>query len=231
MNSKLYGGVLGGKRNKWLNFGGNPDHHADSPVGHSTITEQIMNRLWWNFQDISVNNRPIKNYCLNFSVDLNHHADSPNCESGKYGGNELPCRRSTLLECFCYDCTWLGPYWLCEGQEIIVHYLDTMGLNTSWVGTQTKHYLHWFSIKGSKVNCLCLFAELFHDDCSSLVIVNCYIMMSEKQINLYSVTLPTGWAIYQFCESFEMLSWHDIRAYNLLRIKVLIFNVFKMHRK
>ena len=32
---KLYSGVQGGKRNKWLNFGGTPDHHANCPgQGH-----------------------------------------------------------------------------------------------------------------------------------------------------------------------------------------------------
>ena len=27
----------GGKRNKWLNYGGGPDHHADCPIGNPAI--------------------------------------------------------------------------------------------------------------------------------------------------------------------------------------------------
>ena len=27
---KFYGGIVGGERNKWLDFGSNPDHHANS---------------------------------------------------------------------------------------------------------------------------------------------------------------------------------------------------------
>ena len=50
---KLYGGVQGGKRNKWLDFGSDPDLHADCPVGNPAITQQIMNGFLWNFQDSS----------------------------------------------------------------------------------------------------------------------------------------------------------------------------------
>ena len=46
-------GSGGGKRNKWLNFGDDSDHHADCPIRNPTITQQIMSRFWWNFQDSS----------------------------------------------------------------------------------------------------------------------------------------------------------------------------------
>ena len=50
---KFYGEVRGGKRNKWLNVGSDPDDHADYPTGNSAITQQSMSRFWWNFQDSS----------------------------------------------------------------------------------------------------------------------------------------------------------------------------------
>ena len=34
---KFYGGIWDGKRNKWLDFGTNPDHHADCPIGNLAI--------------------------------------------------------------------------------------------------------------------------------------------------------------------------------------------------
>ena len=34
---KFYGGVRGGKRNKWLNLGGDLDHHADCPIRSHTV--------------------------------------------------------------------------------------------------------------------------------------------------------------------------------------------------
>ena len=39
---KFYGRVRGSKRNKWLNFGGDPDHHVNCPIGNPSITQQIM---------------------------------------------------------------------------------------------------------------------------------------------------------------------------------------------
>ena len=36
---KFYGGVQDGKRNKWLNFGGDMDHYADCPIGNPAITQ------------------------------------------------------------------------------------------------------------------------------------------------------------------------------------------------
>ena len=42
---KVYGGVQGDKRNKWINFGGDPDHHADCPTRNLAITQQIMTRF------------------------------------------------------------------------------------------------------------------------------------------------------------------------------------------
>ena len=50
---KFYGGIRGGKRNKWLDFGSNPDHHVDYSVRSMTITKHIMSGFWWNFQDNS----------------------------------------------------------------------------------------------------------------------------------------------------------------------------------
>ena len=46
-------GVQGGKRNKWLNFDGVPDPHADCPIVNSPITQQVMSKFLWNFQDSS----------------------------------------------------------------------------------------------------------------------------------------------------------------------------------
>ena len=50
---KFYGGVPSGKGNKWLNFGSDPDHHADSPIENPIITQQAMSGFCWNFQDSS----------------------------------------------------------------------------------------------------------------------------------------------------------------------------------
>ena len=72
---ELFGGVWGGKGNIWLNFGGDPDHHADYPIKNPAITQQIMGGLWWNFQDSSA---MISNNWLIFYSDMNHHADSSN---------------------------------------------------------------------------------------------------------------------------------------------------------
>ena len=47
---KFYKGVRIAKRNKWLDFGSSLDHHANCPIGNPAITQQIMNRFWWNAQ-------------------------------------------------------------------------------------------------------------------------------------------------------------------------------------
>ena len=39
---KFWGGVFGGKRNKWLNFGGDLDHCADCPIRSPAIIQEIM---------------------------------------------------------------------------------------------------------------------------------------------------------------------------------------------
>ena len=39
----FYGGVQGGKGNKGLDLGKDPDHHSDWPIRNSAITQQIMN--------------------------------------------------------------------------------------------------------------------------------------------------------------------------------------------
>ena len=50
---KLYGGVRGGKRNKSLNLGGDPGHHADCPIGNLAILLTNYKQIWMNFQDSS----------------------------------------------------------------------------------------------------------------------------------------------------------------------------------
>ena len=39
------------KKNKWLDFCSDSDHHTDCPIRHPASTQQIMSRFWWNFQD------------------------------------------------------------------------------------------------------------------------------------------------------------------------------------
>ena len=46
---KFYGGVWGGKMNKFLDFGSDPDHHVDYPIRNPAISEQITSRFLWNF--------------------------------------------------------------------------------------------------------------------------------------------------------------------------------------
>ena len=41
---KLCEEFLGGKQNKLLNFGDDPDHHTDCPIRNLPITQHIMNR-------------------------------------------------------------------------------------------------------------------------------------------------------------------------------------------
>ena len=50
---KFYGGIQGGKRNKWINFGGDLDHCTDCPIGKQAISQQIISKFWCNFQDSS----------------------------------------------------------------------------------------------------------------------------------------------------------------------------------
>ena len=45
--------VEGGQRSKWLDFGNDSDYHADCPIWNPAITQQIISRFWWNFQDSS----------------------------------------------------------------------------------------------------------------------------------------------------------------------------------
>ena len=45
------GGGGGGKRNQWLDFGSNLDHHhADCPIANLAITRQLMSGFWWKSQ-------------------------------------------------------------------------------------------------------------------------------------------------------------------------------------
>ena len=48
---KFCGGVWGGNRNKWLNFDGAPDHHADCSMENPATAQQIMSGFWWKFED------------------------------------------------------------------------------------------------------------------------------------------------------------------------------------
>ena len=50
---KFYTGGWGCKRNKWLDFGSDLNHHADCPIGNPSVTQQIMSEFWLNFQDSS----------------------------------------------------------------------------------------------------------------------------------------------------------------------------------
>ena len=43
----------GGKRDKWLNFGGDPNHDADWPIRNLVIMQQIMSGFDENVQDSS----------------------------------------------------------------------------------------------------------------------------------------------------------------------------------
>ena len=38
---KFYGGVRGGEWNKGIDFDGDPDHHADCPIGNPLITRKV----------------------------------------------------------------------------------------------------------------------------------------------------------------------------------------------
>ena len=42
---EFYIGVLGGKRNKWLDFRRDLDHHADCPIRNPAITQEIMSEF------------------------------------------------------------------------------------------------------------------------------------------------------------------------------------------
>ena len=44
-------GVLGGNRDKCLDIGSDPDHHADYPIKNQAITQPIMNELQWNVME------------------------------------------------------------------------------------------------------------------------------------------------------------------------------------
>ena len=79
----LYGGVQDCKRNKWLSFGLDLDHHADCPIGNEVISQQIMSRFWSEFQESST---MIKKQLIKILGDLDHHADSPNREYGAIWG-------------------------------------------------------------------------------------------------------------------------------------------------
>ena len=72
--------VRGGNRNKWIDFGSNPDHHTDCQTGNLAI--KLWSRFWWNFRDSTA---MIQGTNLYFLDDQDYHADSPNRESGQYG--------------------------------------------------------------------------------------------------------------------------------------------------
>ena len=81
---KFYGGVRGGKRNKWLNFGFDPK------------------RSWYGLGG-GLRSLSAWTACGYLVVNENHWiAGSPNCETGQYGGNELRCERSVPSRCSCF---------------------------------------------------------------------------------------------------------------------------------
>ena len=59
------------RNNKWVNFGGNPDHHADCPIRNLAITQQ-MDQILMKFSGSLYNH--VWNKGLYFWGDLNHHA-------------------------------------------------------------------------------------------------------------------------------------------------------------
>ena len=98
-------GTMGGKRNNCLNYGGDPDHHADCRIRNPAITgiQQIM-RIFDEILRIAWQRR--KEQLINFWGDMDHHTDFPNWESGQYRG-ELPWRRRSALSqyaCFVFIC-------------------------------------------------------------------------------------------------------------------------------
>ena len=80
---KFYGGVRGVKRNKWLDFGSDLDHHADFPIG-----QRLLNKLWAGFHEIF--RIALQWYKEQFLSDLDYLADSSNGEPRQYRSNELP---------------------------------------------------------------------------------------------------------------------------------------------
>ena len=95
---KFYWGVWGGKRNKWLDFGSDTDHHADCPIRNQAITQWIMS----SFDEIfRIALQWYKGPLIKLLGYLDHHADSPNQESTQYGDNELPWWSFALTVCSC----------------------------------------------------------------------------------------------------------------------------------
>ena len=80
---KFYGGIRGGKRNKWLNLGGNLDHHMLTAQSES---RPLLNKLRSDFdENFGIVLQSHMETVIIFWGDLDHHADSPNRESGQYG--------------------------------------------------------------------------------------------------------------------------------------------------
>ena len=78
--NEIYGGVWGGKRNKGLDFGNNPDHHADCAVWNRNvrylaITQQIMD--FGDFFSIALQfyTKQLIKFLRCPSSNLDHHAD------------------------------------------------------------------------------------------------------------------------------------------------------------
>ena len=82
----FYGGVQGGKKKKWLDFGSGQDHHADCPIGNLALTQQIMSGFLWYFLDSSTMIQGTIDCIFLSDLPVDHHVDSPNRESGQYGG-------------------------------------------------------------------------------------------------------------------------------------------------
>ena len=51
---KFYGEVRGGnKKSILISFGGSLNQHVDWPIENPAITQRIISRFWWDFQDNS----------------------------------------------------------------------------------------------------------------------------------------------------------------------------------
>ena len=76
---KSYGWFQRGKRNKWLDFDSDLDHHTDCPIRNPTIIQQIKSEFWWDFHD----SFDTWNNWLLFWCDRYHNVDSLNQGVGR----------------------------------------------------------------------------------------------------------------------------------------------------
>ena len=71
--------VRGSKKNKWLNLGGDLDHHSECPIENPAITQQIVSGFDKIFR---IDLQLYKEHLIKFWGDLDYYVDSPNRESG-----------------------------------------------------------------------------------------------------------------------------------------------------